>query len=107
DGPTNPRLPHFYSPQKKKRQTNPPQPPPIKKSAPRLIPPKKKPIEKLPVAEKEVKQPKTPKEKTHAKQEMMQFEPVTRGRFEKSEPTIVEGQDLDVPTFLRKNIKVK
>jgi cell division protein FtsZ len=81
--------------------------PPIKKSAPRLIPPKKKPIEKLPVAEKEVKQPKTPKEKTHAKQEMMQFEPVTRGRFEKSEPTIVEGQDLDVPTFLRKNIKVK
>src|SRR2546425_1035472 len=35
------------------------------------------------------------------------FEPVTRGRFEKSEPTIVEGQDLDVPTFLRKNIRVK
>jgi cell division protein FtsZ len=84
----------------------PPSPPAIKKSAPRLIPPKKKPIEK-PVAEKEVKQPKAPKEKIHAKQEMMQFEPVTRGRFEKSEPTIVEGQDLDVPTFLRKNIKVK
>jgi cell division protein FtsZ len=42
-----------------------------------------------------------------AKQEILQFEPVTRGRFEKSEPTIVEGEDLDVPTFLRKNIKVK
>ena len=42
-----------------------------------------------------------------AKQEVMQFEPVTRGRFEKSEPTIVEGQDLDVPTFLRKNVRVK
>ena len=42
-----------------------------------------------------------------AKQEVMQFEPVTRGRFEKSEPTIIEGQDLDVPTFLRKNIRVK
>ena len=40
-----------------------------------------------------------------AKQEQMQFEPVTRGRFEKSEPTIVDGQDLDVPTFLRRNIK--
>jgi cell division protein FtsZ len=42
-----------------------------------------------------------------AKQEVLQFEPVTRGRFEKSEPTIVEGEDLDVPTYLRKNIKVK
>ncbi len=43
----------------------------------------------------------------HAKQEVLQFEPVTRGRFEKSEPTIVEGEDLDVPTYLRKNIRVK
>jgi cell division protein FtsZ len=43
----------------------------------------------------------------HAKQEVLQFEPITRGRFEKSEPTIVEGQDLDVPTFLRKNVRVK
>jgi cell division protein FtsZ len=87
-----------------------PEPPPpapapipaIKKSAPRLIPPKKKPV-----VEKEIKKPKAPKEKPYAKQEMMQFEPVTRGRFEKSEPTIVEGQDLDIPTFLRKNIRVK
>ena len=45
--------------------------------------------------------------KTSGKQEVLQFEPVTRGRFEKSEPTIVEGQDLDVPTFLRKNMRVK
>ena len=45
--------------------------------------------------------------KLHAKQEVLQFEPVTRGRFEKSEPTIVEGQDLDIPTFLRKNVRVK
>lgn len=73
--------------------------PSIKKIAPRLIPPKKKPM-----PEKE----STPvKEKYVAKQEVLQFEPVTRGRFEKSEPTIVEGQDLDVPTFLRKNIRVK
>src|SRR5215208_4553312 len=56
----------------------------------------------------------TPQEKglaeksvTPAKQEVLQFEPVTRGRFEKSEPTIIEGEDLDVPTYLRKNIKVK
>ena len=52
---------------------------------------------------------KAPAEKpvTPAKQEVMQFEPVTRGRFEKSEPTIIEGEDLDVPTYLRKHIKVK
>jgi cell division protein FtsZ len=54
------------------------------------------------------KEEKAPTEKTvPAKQEVLQFEPVTRGRFEKSEPTIVEGEDLDVPTYLRKNIKVK
>jgi cell division protein FtsZ len=67
---------------------------------PRVILPKKKPTlfkEPPPVAEK----------KPQARQEMMQFEPVTRGRFEKSEPTIVEGEDLDVPTFLRKNVRVK
>ena len=40
------------------------------------------------------------------RQEILQFEPVTRGRFEKSEPTIVDGQDLDVPTFLRRNMRV-
>ena len=55
------------------------------------------------------KEEKVPGEKsaTPAKQEVLQFEPVTRGRFEKSEPTIIEGEDLDVPTYLRKNIKVK
>jgi len=67
---------------------------------PRLIVPKKKPMP--------VKEPKPVMEKhVPAKQEVLQFEPVTRGRFEKSEPTIIEGQDLDVPTFLRKNIRVK
>jgi cell division protein FtsZ len=74
--------------------------PTIKKPAPRLIPPKKKAV-----IEKEMTPPK--EKYACAKQEVMQFEPVTRGRFEKSEPTIVEGQDLDIPTFLRKNIRVK
>lgn len=41
------------------------------------------------------------------KQETLQFEAVARGRFEKSEPTIVEGEDLDVPTFLRRRNKTK
>jgi cell division protein FtsZ len=55
------------------------------------------------------KEEKAPPEKsaTPAKQEVLQFEPVTRGRFEKSEPTIIEGEDLDVPTYLRKRIKMK
>ncbi|MDQ6655399.1 MAG: cell division protein FtsZ [Verrucomicrobiota bacterium] len=68
---------------------------------PRVILPKTK----IPTPAKE---PKPPVEKiVQAKQEVLQFESVTRGRFEKSEPTIVEGQDLDVPTFLRKNVRVK
>ncbi len=40
------------------------------------------------------------------RQEVLQFEPVNRGRFEKSEPTIVDGEDLDVPTFMRKKIRL-
>ncbi len=46
---------------------------------------------------------KTPVER----QASLSFEPATRGRFEKSEPTIIDGEDLDVPTFLRRHIKVK
>jgi cell division protein FtsZ len=77
-------------------------PPPAAPRPPRVIIPKQKPVAKEP---KEVKPPKPAK--VQSKQEVLQFESVTRGRFEKSEPTIVEGQDLDVPTFLRKNIRVK
>lgn len=40
------------------------------------------------------------------RQSQMQFEAVNRGRFEKSEPTIIDGQDLDVPTFLRRKLKL-
>ena len=72
---------------------DPPEPPPV--SAPRRKPP--------PPKEEKVSTEKS----IQAKQEVLQFEPVNRGRFEKSEPTIVEGEDLDVPTYLRKKIKVK
>jgi cell division protein FtsZ len=34
-------------------------------------------------------------------------EAAIRGRFDKGEPTIIDGEDLDVPTFMRKNLKVK
>src|SRR5689334_10617153 len=106
--PANDLIP-FQQPESVVEEPPPPKPaappPAIKKPAPRLIPPKKKPVIEKQAASPE---PKAPKEKyIYAKQEVMQFEPVTRGRFEKSEPTIVEGQDLDIPTFLRKNIRVK
>jgi cell division protein FtsZ len=48
-------------------------------------------------------EPKTAAPKV--KQEDLPLEPIARGRFEKVEPTIVEGEDLDVPTFLRRKIK--
>jgi cell division protein FtsZ len=70
----------------------------------RLQAPKKKPV---PSTEEHHSRGTAAEKPALAKQEVLQFEPVTRGRFEKSEPTIVEGQDLDVPTFLRKNIRVK
>ena len=36
-------------------------------------------------------------------QDVLHLEPVaTKGRFAKGDPTIVDGEDLDVPTFLRK-----
>jgi cell division protein FtsZ len=77
--------------------------------APPFVPSEPEPLMTRPqiktVPHKEEKAP--PEKSAQAKQEVLQFEPVTRGRFEKSEPTIVEGEDLDVPTYLRKNIKVK
>lgn len=62
--------------------TAPPPPAPVSRSTPK-------------------EQPKQKTAPSKVKQETLQFEPVARGRFEKSEPTIVEGEDLDVPTFLR------
>ncbi len=87
-----------------------PMPPKKPVTGPRLIVPKKKPmLNKAPAAPAPLvaNPPNAPDKIVQAKQEVMQFEPVTRGRFEKSEPTIVEGEDLDVPTYLRKNVRVK
>jgi len=40
-------------------------------------------------------------------QEQMRFEPLNRGRFEKTDPTIVDGEDLDVPTFMRQRVPLE
>ena len=39
-----------------------------------------------------------------AKQAELQLETVSKGRFEKSEPTIHHGEDLDVPTYVRRGM---
>ncbi len=36
----------------------------------------------------------------------LNFSAAQRGRFDKSEPTIVEGEDLDTPTYLRLGLKL-
>ena len=77
----------------------------------RFSPPEREPIQEkestpTPPSKEEAPKPasRAPEaKKVEAKQEVLPFEPVSRGRFDKSEPTIVDGQDLDVPTFLRKH----
>jgi cell division protein FtsZ len=38
------------------------------------------------------------------RQSQLPLEIVSKGRFEKSEPTLHQGQDLDVPTYIRRGI---
>ena len=52
-------------------------------------------------------QPVPMKKTPQPKQETLPLEGVTRGRFDKSEPTLYDGEDLDVPTFLRRGVSLK
>lgn len=58
--------------------------------------------------EKLLKQRGRPRQrkKIMMQQGQLPLEIVSRGRFEKSEPTIHHGEDLDVPTYLRKNVSL-
>ncbi len=47
------------------------------------------------------------KEVPQAKQESLPLDNVSRGRFDKSEPTLHNGEDLDVPTFIRRGVSLK
>lgn len=73
--------------------------------APRFVAP---PPESTPEKTRELldKQPngRILKTATKWKQELLALEIVSRGRFEKSEPTIHRGADLDVPTYVRRGI---
>ena len=38
------------------------------------------------------------------RQGQLQLDIISKGRFDKSEPTIHKGEDLDVPTFIRRGV---
>jgi hypothetical protein len=44
------------------------------------------------------------KPRSNLRQGMLPLEIVSKGRFEKSEPTIHHGEDLDVPTYIRRGV---
>jgi cell division protein FtsZ len=47
---------------------------------------------------------RTRENKSRMKQGQLQLDIANKGRFEKSEPTIHKGEDLDVPTFIRRGV---
>jgi len=48
--------------------------------------------------------PRAKRAMNRMRQGQLPLEIVSKGRFEKSEPTIFHGQDLDVPTYIRRGI---
>jgi cell division protein FtsZ len=66
----------------------------------------KNPRANLPLVEKPGQVPlaRTRKPNQRMRQGQLPLEIVSRGRFEKSEPTIHHGQDLDVPTYIRRGV---
>jgi hypothetical protein len=58
----------------------------------------------------EIETPKSVRRKRRRKdlQTKLQFDSASgRGRFRDVEPTIMDGQDLDVPTFVRRGIQIE
>jgi cell division protein FtsZ len=73
------------------------------------MPPSSSPAAPKPVAEEAPGLEPVTAQKSSAKpkQETLPLEGVSRGRFDKSEPTLYNGEDLDVPTFIRRGVSVK
>jgi cell division protein FtsZ len=44
------------------------------------------------------------RKKNNTMQGQLPLDVVSKGRFEKSEPTIIQGEDLDVPTYIRRGL---
>ena len=47
------------------------------------------------------------KRKSQATQTKLRFDADGRGRFKGIEPTILNGEDLDIPTFIRRRIPIE
>jgi len=80
---------------------------------PKIIEPKPQVEQKEILKEKETIKPKPtqPEKKlpkktspvvSKEKQIVLNFTPGQKGRFEKTEPTLYDGEDLDIPTFIRR-----
>lgn len=85
-----------------------PQVAPVEESEPELIPVSQEPH--APLSEPSIieeSKPSVAASSNRSKatvQEQMHFETANRGRFEKTSPTMVDGEDLDVPTFMRQGL---
>ncbi len=79
------------------------------RGTPTPMPPSLSPAAPKPVAEEAPGLEPVTAQKSSAKpkQETLPLEGVSRGRFDKSEPTLYNGEDLDVPTFIRRGVSVK
>jgi cell division protein FtsZ len=47
------------------------------------------------------------KRKRRPRQERLKLEASGRGRFKDVEPTILDGEDMDVPTFIRRGMRIE
>ena len=79
-----------------------PRPSPLAVASSSSSPTVKPAAEETPKAE-----PVTARKSSKPKQETLPLEGVSRGRFDKSEPTLHNGEDLDVPTFIRRGVSLK
>nr|HPG01289.1 hypothetical protein [Kiritimatiellia bacterium] len=52
------------------------------------------------------RKPAPPRPVIQAVQEDLKFETVDKGRFRNVEPTVYNGEDLDIPTFIRRGVKL-
>lgn len=87
--------------------TQTPAPRPAPQQVPQPEPPRQPTITQTTFIEPQPTPPPTPEKHSPPKvqQPLLPLDPIDRGRFEKIEPTIVEGEDLDIPTFLRRKLK--
>jgi cell division protein FtsZ len=78
----------------------------VRRPASRIVPPAPElsPEQQEEIIARQTGGAKQPKARSRMKQEQLPLEIVNKGRFDKSEPTIHKGEDLDIPTYIRKGI---